>query len=206
MTARARFITFEGIDGAGKSTHIDFVADLLRGAGKDVIVTREPGGTPLGEQLRTVVLNESMSARSETLLMFAARSEHLVQVIEPALARGQWVLCDRFTDATYAYQAGGRQLPEALIESLEHWVHPHLQPDLTLLFDIEPELAAQRLAGARTADSFETEQQDFFARVRAMYLARAQRFAARFFVLDGAAPIESIRSDISSCLASWIAN
>lgn len=206
MSARGRFITFEGIDGAGKSTHIDFVAGLLRAAGKEVVVTREPGGTALGERLRAVVLNEPMSARTETLLMFAARSEHLVQVIEPALACGRWVLCDRFTDATYAYQAGGRQLPEALIETLENWVHPNLQPDLTLLFDIEPALAAQRLAGTRTADRFETEQQHFFARVRAVYLARVARFASRFLVVDGAATVEEIRRDISMRLAAWIAN
>jgi len=206
MTVRGRFVTFEGIDGAGKSTHIEFVAQLLRSTGKDVVVTREPGGTELGERVRALVLGVSMSARTETLLMFAARSEHLVQVIEPSLARGQCVLCDRFTDATYAYQAGGRQLSEGLIETLENWVHPNLQPDLTLLFDLDPALAAQRLAGARNADRFEAEQRQFFARVRAMYLARAQRFPARFIVLDGAASIESIRLELSARLASWITN
>jgi len=206
MSVRGRFITFEGIDGAGKSTHIDFVSDLLRSAGKDVIVTREPGGTELGEQLRALVLTQPMTARTETLLMFAARAEHVTQVIEPAIEQGRWVLCDRFTDATYAYQAGGRQLPEALIVSLESWVHPDLQPDLTLLFDLDPVIAAQRLAGARLADRFESEQRDFFARVRAAYLARAAQFPARFFVLDGTAPVDSIRQEITARLEPWIAS
>jgi len=204
VSVRGRFITFEGIDGAGKSTHIDFVAALLRDSGRKVVVTREPGGTEIGERLRALVLGVPMTARTETLLMFAARSEHLTQVIEPSLAQGKWVLCDRFTDATYAYQAGGRQLPEAHIETLEQWVHPHLQPDLTLLFDIDPAIAAQRLADARSADRFEAQQQQFFVRVRAAYLARATRFPHRFFVLDGAAPIEMIRHDISTRLAAWI--
>ena len=206
MSERGRFITFEGIDGAGKSTHIDFVSDLLRSAGKNIIVTREPGGTELGEQLRALVLTQPMSALTETLLMFAARAEHVTRVIEPAIGQGRWVLCDRFTDATYAYQAGGRQLPEALIGSLEEWVHPDLQPDLTLLFDVDPAIAAQRLAGARLADRFEAEQHDFFARVRNAYLARAARFPGRFSVLDGTAAVDSIRHEISARLAPWIAN
>jgi dTMP kinase len=147
-----------------------------------------------------------MSALTETLLMFAARAEHVTRVIEPAIGQGRWVLCDRFTDATYAYQAGGRQLPEALIGSLEGWVHPDLQPDLTLLFDVDPAIAAQRLAGARLADRFEAEQHDFFARVRNAYLTRAARFPGRFSVLDGTAAVDSIRHEISARLAPWIAN
>jgi dTMP kinase len=206
MSIPGRFITFEGIDGAGKSTHINFVRAELARAGREVVVTREPGGTALGEQLRELVLRQPMSARTETLLMFAARCEHLEQVIRPALAQGRWVLCDRFTDATYAYQSGGRQLPAALVESLERWVHPDLQPDLTLLFDLDPALAARRLAAARAADRFESEQAEFFARVRAAYLARAAQFPARFVVLDGAAAVESIRRDITARLAPWIAN
>lgn len=201
-----RFITFEGIDGAGKSTHIDFVAAELARAGKEVTVTREPGGTALGEQLRALLLSRPMTPRTETLLMFAARCEHLAQVIRPALEHGRWVLCDRFTDATYAYQAGGRQLPEEQIEALERWVHPDLQPDLTLLFDVDPAVAAQRLAGARAADRFESEQQDFFARVRAVYLQRAERFPQRFFVINGASDVESIRCRIAARLKPWIAS
>jgi dTMP kinase len=201
-----RFITFEGIDGAGKSTHIDFVAAELARAGKAVAVTREPGGTEIGEQLRTLLLSRPMTPRTETLLMFAARCEHLAQVIRPALEQGRWVLCDRFTDATYAYQAGGRQLPEEQIEALERWVHPDLQPDLTLLFDVDPAVAARRLAGARAADRFESEQQDFFARVRAVYLERAARFPQRFFVIDGASDVESIRCRITARLKPWIAS
>ncbi|TFW09412.1 dTMP kinase, partial [Oxalobacteraceae bacterium OM1] len=132
--ALGKFITFEGIDGAGKSTHIAFVADLLRDAGRTVVTTREPGGTPLGEKLRELVLHETMHLETEALLMFASRREHIAQVIEPALQRGDWVISDRFTDASFAYQGGGRQLPLAKLDALEQWVHPHLQPDLTLLF------------------------------------------------------------------------
>jgi dTMP kinase len=201
-----RFITFEGIDGAGKSTHIDFVAAELARAGREITVTREPGGTDLGEQLRALLLSRPMTPRTETLLMFAARCEHLAQVIRPALEQGRWVLCDRFTDATYAYQAGGRQLPAEQIEALERWVHPDLQPDLTLLFDVDPTVAAKRRAGARAADRFESEQQDFFARVRAVYLERAARFPQRFFVIDGASDVESIRRGIAARLKPWIAS
>ena len=205
MSARGRFITFEGIDGAGKSTQIDFVRDQLQRAGRRVVVTREPGGTALGERLRELVLHQPMTPQTETMLMFAARCEHLAQVIRPGLAQGRWVLCDRFTDATYAYQCGGRQLPQVQVEALEQWVHPDLQPDLTLLIDLDPALAAQRLAAARAADRFEAERSDFFARVRAEYLARAARFPSRFFVLDGAAAMESIRRHIAARLAPWIA-
>jgi dTMP kinase len=180
-----QFITFEGIDGAGKSTQIEFLVERLRAQGHDVLVTREPGGTPLGEKLRQLLLTEAMDARTETLLMFAARAEHLAKVIRPALEAGRWVVCDRFTDATYAYQGGGRQVPMADIEALERWVHPDLLPDRTLLFDLSPEVAALRLAVARRADRFEAEEVEFFARVRAVYLDRVRRDSRRFLVLDG---------------------
>jgi len=186
MSSRGRFVTFEGIDGAGKSTQIAFVEHWLRGRGVDVLLTREPGGTPIGETLRELILHRPMQPRTETLLMFAARCEHVLAVIEPALAAGRWVLCDRFTDATYAYQCGGRGVPEADVATLEHWVHAGLQPDLTLLFDLEPAIAAERLARAQRSDRFEAEQRDFFTRVRELYLARARAEPRRFFVVDTA--------------------
>ena len=184
MTARGRFVTFEGIDGAGKSTQIAFVEDWLRGRGIEVQLTREPGGTPIGESLREMILHRPMQPRTETLLMFAARCEHVLTVIEPALAAGRWVLCDRFTDATYAYQSGGRGIAEADVAALQRWVHPRLQPDLTLLFDLEPRIAAERLARAQRSDRFEAEQHDFFTRVREHYLVRARAEPHRFFVVD----------------------
>ena len=186
MSSRGRFVTFEGIDGAGKSTQIAFVEHWLQGRGVDVLLTREPGGTPIGETLRELILYRPMQPRTETLLMFAARCEHVLAVIEPALAAGRWVLCDRFTDATYAYQCGGRGVPEADVATLEHWVHAGLQPDLTLLFDLEPAIAAERLARAQRSDRFEAEQRDFFTRVRELYLARARAEPRRFFVVDTA--------------------
>jgi len=184
VTGRGRFVTFEGIDGAGKSTQIAFVEKWLRGRGVDALLTREPGGTPIGEALRELILHRPMQPRTETLLMFAARCEHVLAVIEPALAGGRWVLCDRFTDATYAYQSGGRGIAEADVAALQAWVHPALRPDLTLLFDLEPAIAAERLARAQRSDRFEAEQRDFFARVRAHYLARARAEPRRFFVVD----------------------
>jgi len=184
VNSRGRFVTFEGIDGAGKSTQIGFLDEWLRLRGVDVLLTREPGGTPIGEALREMILHQPMQPRTETLLMFAARCEHVLAVIEPALAAGRWVLCDRFTDATYAYQSGGRGIAAAEVAALERWVHPGLQPDLTLLFDIEPAIAAARLARARRSDRFEAEQRDFFTRVRGHYLARARAEPQRFFVVD----------------------
>jgi len=184
VNSRGRFVTFEGIDGAGKSTQIGFLDEWLRLRGVDVLLTREPGGTPIGEALREMILHQPMQPRTETLLMFAARCEHVLAVIEPALAAGRWVLCDRFTDATYAYQSGGRGIDAAEVAALERWVHPGLQPDLTLLFDIEPAIAAARLARARRSDRFEAEQRDFFTRVRELYLARARAEPQRFFVVD----------------------
>lgn len=198
--AVGKFITFEGIDGAGKSTHISYVADLLHAQGHTVITTREPGGTPLGEQLRQLVLNEKMHLETEALLMFASRREHLAQVIEPALARGDYVISDRFTDATFAYQGGGRQLSIAKLQSLEQWVHPHLQPDLTLLFDVPLEVARERLNASRTLDKFEQEEADFFAATRAEYLRRAKEFPQRFRVIDSSKSI----ADIQQVLADLI--
>lgn len=203
MTERGRFITFEGIDGAGKSTQIQVVADVLRSRGIEVVITREPGGTPLAEALRNLVLNEPMDPSTETLLLFAARSDHLERVLRPALAEGRWVLCDRFTDATYAYQAGGRGVPVEKIATLEQWVHPDTQPDLTLLFDLPPEIAAQRLAQARAADRFESEQLGFFGAVRSQYLERAAAFPARFFVVDSTASPDEIRHLLTNLMARW---
>jgi dTMP kinase len=203
MSARGRFITFEGIDGAGKSTQIDFVAAALRARGVDLVITREPGGTPLAEALRRLILNESMTPSTETLLLFAARADHLERVIRPALESGHWVLCDRFTDATYAYQVAGRGLPAEQVATLERWVHPDLQPDVTLLFDVPPGIAIARLAQARAADRFESEQLDFFTAVRRGYLERAAAHPARYVVVDGSASPESVSSRLAEVMARW---
>ncbi len=203
MTERGRFITFEGIDGAGKSTQIDAVASALRSRGLPIVLTREPGGTALGEALRDLILNQAMTAETETLLLFAARAEHLARVIRPALAAGQWVLCDRFTDATYAYQAGGRGVAQERIAALERWVHADLQPDLTLLFDVPPDMAAGRLARTRAADRFEAEEVGFFQAVRREYLARAGQEPARFFVVDGTRPPEALRLQLTELMQRW---
>jgi dTMP kinase len=203
MTERGRFITFEGIDGAGKSTQIDAVAAALRSRGLPIVLTREPGGTALGEALRDLILSQPMAAETETLLLFAARAEHLARVIRPALAAGQWVLCDRFTDATYAYQAGGRGVAQERIAALERWVHADLQPDLTLLFDVPPDVAAGRLARTRAADRFEAEEIGFFQAVRREYLARAGQEPARFFVVDGTRPPETLRRQLTELMQRW---
>ncbi len=195
-----KFLTFEGIDGAGKSTHIDFVASLLRARGLSVVVTREPGGTPLGEKLRELLLHESMHLETEALLMFAARREHLAQVIEPALLRGDWVISDRFTDATFAYQGGGRKLDLDKLRVLEQWVHPHRQPDLTLLFDVPLEVARARLDATREQDKFEREKADFFAATRAEYLRRAAEFPLRFRVIDSTKPIPDIQKELEDII------
>jgi dTMP kinase len=198
---RGKFITLEGVDGAGKSTHLDWIATRLRAAGKNVVVTREPGGTPLGEELRKLLLTQSMHLETETLLMFAARREHLEQLILPALAAGSWVLSDRFTDATFAYQGGGRGLDLARIESLENWVHQGLQPDLTLVFDLSVEEAKRRrLAATARPDRFEQENLDFFARVRAVYLARAARYPQRIQVIDASLSVENIRKILENII------
>jgi dTMP kinase len=201
---RGRFITFEGIDGAGKSTQLAHLIDHLRAHGIEPLHTREPGGTPVGEALRTMILQQAMTPRAETLVMFAARVEHVARLIRPALDAGTWVVCDRFTDATYAYQCSGRGLAESDVATLEHWVHPDLQPDLTFLVDVDPSVAAARLAGNRAADRFESEPVEFFARVRAGYLDRARRHAHRFCVLDGAASASEVRSKIAERIAGWL--
>lgn len=198
---RGRFITFEGIDGAGKSSHVEWLAEWLRTRGKTVQVTREPGGTELGEKLRELLLKESMHLETETLLMFAARREHLATRIEPALARGEWVICDRFTDATWAYQGGGRGLDKAKFQTLEHWVHGHLQPDLTLLFDLPLEIARQRIVLAnRVLDKFEQERADFHERVRHAYLDRAHANPSRIRVLNADQPLDNIRQQLEAIL------
>jgi dTMP kinase len=201
MTSRGKFLTLEGIDGAGKSSHLTFIADAIRQRGFTVVTTREPGGTPLAETLRTILLNEKMHADTETLLVFAARREHLAQVIEPALARGDWVICDRFTDSTFAYQCGGRGIPLERTRILEQWVHGHLQPDLTFLFDAPLEVARERLErGTPEPDKFEREQHDFFAKVRAAYLARAAEFSARIKIVNSAQSLAVIQQDLAALL------
>lgn len=197
-----KFITFEGIDGAGKSTHVGSVAAQLRASGKTVVTTREPGGTPLGEKLRELLLQEPMHLETEALLMFASRREHIAQVIAPALARGEWVISDRFTDASFAYQGGGRKLSLEKLAVLEQWVHPDLQPDLTLLFDVPLEVARQRLDADRTLDKFEKEKQDFFAATRAAYLQRAAQFPARIHVIDSTQSIAAVNAEIDALIAS----
>ena len=197
-----KFITFEGIDGAGKSSHIDSVVDFLRRHGLSVVSTREPGGTPLGEKLRELLLSDAMHLETEALLMFAARREHLAQLIEPALARGDWVVCDRFSDATYAYQGGGRGLDKNKFAALEQWVHGHLQPDLTFLFDRPPAVAGQRIAAqGRQLDRFEQERADFHSRVRRAYLERAAQSPQRMVVINADQRLEEIREQIEGIVA-----
>lgn len=200
MTQRGKFLTVEGIDGAGKSTHIGFITDFLAARGKQVVASREPGGTPLGEKLRELLLHEKMHLETEALLMFASRREHIAQVIEPALASGAWVLSDRFTDASFAYQSGGRGLERTKMEALEAWVHPQLQPDLTLLFDVPLEVARERLDATRTLDKFEREQGAFFSRCRAEYLRRAAEYPRRFVVIDSTRSIEATRQTLAEAL------
>lgn len=199
---KAKFITLEGIDGAGKSTHLNWLADRLRQRGIRVLVTREPGGTPLGETLREILLNQSMHLETEALLMFAARREHLDKVILPALGQGTWVISDRFTDASFAYQGGGRGLDEGKLQTLEQWVQQGMEPDLTLLFDVPPEVASQRLANNTSLDKFEQEQLDFFQRVRHVYLQRAAQFPERFRVIDGTRSIQEIRVELEKIIAT----
>ena len=200
---RGRFLSFEGIDGAGKSTHLKFVADLVRALGHQVLLTREPGGTPVGEKLRALVLAEPMHPETETLLMFAARREHIATVIEPALARGDWVVSDRFTDASYAYQGGGRGVAEQKIQILEAWVQEVLQPDLTLLFDLDTAAAKDRQTKAGLIpDRFERQQQDFFSAVRQTYLERARRFPQRIRVIDSSAAVEDIQVILKKIVSS----
>jgi dTMP kinase len=196
------FITLEGMDGAGKSTHIPTILALLEKSGREVVSTREPGGTPLGEELRELLLHKEMHVETESLLMFAARAEHLQQVIVPALARGAIVLSDRFTDASYAYQCGARGLPLAKMHALEKWVQGDLQPDITLLFDVPVEVSMQRLAGARTPDKFEAQGIEFFAKLRAQYLARAAEFPQRFRVIDANRSLEEVKKSVEEIIIS----
>lgn len=198
------FITLEGIDGAGKSSHLDWLAQWFRARGRAVTLTREPGGTPVGERLRELVLHEAMHVETEALIMFAARREHVERVIRPALAAGGVVISDRFTDASFAYQCGGRGLAEARLEVLERWVHGDLQPDLTLLFDLSTQAATARRAGVRVADRFEQEPEDFQARVRAAYLRRATRYPQRIRVVDGAPALREVRAQIEVLLAELV--
>ena len=203
---RGKFITFEGIDGAGKSSHIASVVELLRGKDLTVVATREPGGTPLGEKLRELLLHEEMHLETEALLMFAARREHLAQVIEPALTRGDWVVCDRFSDATYAYQGGGRGLDKHKCLELEHWVHDHVYPDLTFLFDLPPSIAGERIAlQGRTLDRFEQERVDFHLRVRNAYLERARSASQRMRIINAERRIEAIRAEIEAIVQTLCA-
>jgi dTMP kinase len=197
-----RFVSFEGIDGAGKSSHVEALAAWARARGAEVVLTREPGGTPLAEALRALFLNDAMDALTEVLLMFAARRDHLKQVIEPALARGALVLCDRFTDATFAYQGAGRGFDRGVLAQLEAWVQEGRQPDLTLWFDVDPAEAARRRGAARAADRLEREDALFFERVRAGYAERAAAAPARFARIDAAQPLEAVRADALAALAA----
>ncbi len=206
--SRGLFITLEGIDGAGKSSHIASIESLFQAQGRTVLRTREPGGTPLAETLRGLILQEPMDALTESLLVFAARRDHIVQVIAPALARGEVVLCDRFTDATFAYQGAGRGFDLSVLSKLEHWAQAGyglrtdslLEPDLTLWFDLAPEVAAQRLVRARMPDKFESQPVDFFRRVAAGYMRRAEG-SARFERIDSDRPREEVGRQIAAALA-----
>ncbi len=195
------FISFEGIDGAGKSTHIEAVAERFRQAGREVVQTREPGGTALAESLREMVLHQPMDALTESLLVFAARRDHLQRVIEPALERGAVVLCDRFTDATFAYQGAGRGFDLAVLAQLEQWVQHSRQPDLTIWFELSPELAAQRLANARVPDRFEQQPVEFFRRVSEGYRARMAGDPARFVAVDASQDRAGVWLQIDAALA-----
>jgi len=202
MSLPGRFITFEGIDGAGKTTHIDALEQAWRQQGRDVVRTREPGGTPLAEKLRELVLHDSMDPLTEALLVFSARRDHVQQVIRPALARGAWVLCDRFTDATFAYQGAGRGFELAVLRQLETWVQEGLQPDLTLLFDLPPAVAAGRLQAARQPDRFEALDAAFFERVRAGYLARQSEQPDRFSVIQADARPDEVAAQVREAIAA----
>ena len=203
-----RFVTFEGGEGAGKSTNLEYVRERLAAAGIPLLLTREPGGTALGEQIRTLLLspdNRGMSSDAELLLMFAARAEHLQRVIIPALQRGTWVLCDRFTDATYAYQGGGRGIPSARIAALEDWVQGGLQPDMTILFDLPVATGLQRAGQRGELDRFEQEQISFFEAVRANYRDRARQHPRRFRVVDAALELDAVRQQLDAVLDELLA-
>jgi dTMP kinase len=198
-----KFITLEGIDGAGKSTQLRGIEKILLEKGKAVVITREPGGTPLGEKLRKLLLDtdQPMHPETEALLMFAARREHLDKVIFPALERGDWVISDRFTDASFAYQGGGRGMPLRKLDDLETWVHGEFQPDLTLYFDVTVELGRQRVNSVKPADRFEKERDEFFQNVRAAYLERARKFPARIRVIDASVPLDEVTKSVNDFLS-----
>ncbi len=204
---KSRFITFEGVDGAGKSTHLNYFFEQLKDKGIPLLMTREPGGTPLGEKLREIVLHEPMHTDTEALIMFASRREHIEKVIKPALEKGTWVISDRFTDASFAYQGGGRGMPIAKLEQLETWVQGDFQPDLTLLFDVPIEVARERLNknSAQTGvalDKFEREQGDFFNKVRNAYLARAEKHPSRFRVIRAEKTLAEVQADLQHILST----
>jgi dTMP kinase len=203
---RGRFITVEGIEGVGKSTNLSFIANELRRAGHPVVETREPGGTSLGERIRALLLGTEtrIAPLTELLLMFAARSTHLEEVIRPALASGKWVVCDRFTDASHAYQGGGRGLPTPTIETLAELVQGELQPDRTLLLDAPLQVSAERQSGRGHRDRFEQEPSEFFERVRASYLAQADQDPRRIRVIDASQPLEKVQESIRGALADLI--
>jgi len=202
---RGRFITLEGIDGAGKSTHLQWLARFLESRGIKVRTTREPGGTTLGERLRELVLDrdQQLSHETETLLMFAARREHVEKVIAPALEKGIWVLCDRFTDATYAYQSGGSGVAWDKVAALEQWVHAALQPDLTVFFDVRPEVGRERAQQTKTADRFEREEGEYFRRVREAYLRRAKADSRRIRVIDANGNVASVRKALEALFSAF---
>ena len=204
---RGLFITFEGIDGAGKSTQLQWAADHLRTLGVKLVLTREPGGTPLGEKLRELLLEskEPVHGETEALLMFAARSQHIAQVIRPALARGDCVLCDRFTDATFAYQGGGSGVDRGKLDTMERLVHGDLQPDATVLFDVSAEVGQSRVSRIKSPDRFEREGAEFFARVRAAYLERMRQSPQRIVRIDGTRPIVEVQSDLGKILDGVVA-
>lgn len=199
---RGKFITLEGMDGAGKSTHIPTIIAALKSAGHRVVSTREPGGTSLGEHLREILLHEAMHPETEALLMFAARRQHIAELIEPALSEGAYVVSDRFSDASFAYQHGARGVDAGKILQLEAWVHPHLQPDLTILFDVPVEVSIARLANARRPDKFEQQDAEFFTRIRNAYLQRAAESPERFRVIDGNQPIALVEQSLLHIIAA----
>jgi dTMP kinase len=205
---RGRFITFEGIEGAGKSTQLERLVGRLRDSGQDLLVTREPGGTPLGERLRGLLLDPligSMAAETELLLIFAARAEHLRSCIEPALASGRWVLCDRFTDASFAYQGAGRGLGADKVAVLEDWLQGDLRPDLVLLFDVPAHLGLERAVNRGKRDRMESEDLAFFERARAAYLERAQRQPGHYRVIDGSRDLETVGAAVDRAWSEWLA-
>lgn len=206
---QGKFITMEGTEGGGKTTNITYLHKQLQAAGKEVVITREPGGTPVGERIRELLLDTTaghIDSDCELLLMFAARANHIAEVIRPALEEGKWVLCDRFTDATYAYQGGGRRIPRRRIEQLEQWVQKSLRPDLTLILDIPVELGIARAEDRSTPDRFEQEEQGFFERVRAAYREQARLEPQRYYLIDASGSLEDVRRQLDNALRELLEN